>query len=143
MVRVREDQVAAGGDAGFSLIELLAVVVIIGVLAGIAIPALVDRRESAWKGAVESDLRNVAVAVEGFSAQHGGYPSVSQAGTILTLTGSGSTPPTTTVQLSEQVEIRSGAAAVETFCLVGDHDDLSASPVAVFDSDDGGLDAAC
>lgn len=52
--------------AGFSLIELLIVVVIIGILAMIAIPAFANTRGKANLAKVKSDLRQLATAEEGY-----------------------------------------------------------------------------
>src|SRR5690554_2335736 len=60
------------GEGGFTLIELLVVIVIIGILAAIAIPAFLNQREKAWQKAVESDLRNAAIAAESFGVSNGG-----------------------------------------------------------------------
>jgi type IV pilus assembly protein PilA len=47
-------------DDGFSLIELLVVIIIIGVLAAIAIPVFLSQRSKANDVAAKSDLRNLA-----------------------------------------------------------------------------------
>jgi prepilin-type N-terminal cleavage/methylation domain-containing protein len=49
-----------GARQGFTLVELVIVVVVIGILATIAIPKFSSTREKSFVAAVRSDLRNLA-----------------------------------------------------------------------------------
>ncbi|MDR2252716.1 MAG: prepilin-type N-terminal cleavage/methylation domain-containing protein [Bifidobacteriaceae bacterium] len=55
-------------DQGFSLVELLIVVIIMGILAAIAIPLFMQQRAKAEDSAAKSDLRNLANEVSTFWA---------------------------------------------------------------------------
>lgn len=58
---------------GFTMIELLVVIVIIGVLAAIAMPRFADSKRKAYVAAMKSDLRNVVSAAESHFADDGTY----------------------------------------------------------------------
>ena len=64
---------------GFTLMEMIVVTVIIGILASVAIFSLRDSRSKAVTATMHSDLRNLAVAQEGFYYQHAFYaPDLAQ-----------------------------------------------------------------
>jgi prepilin-type N-terminal cleavage/methylation domain-containing protein len=63
---------AARRDRGYSLTEMLVVIVILGILAGIAIPFFMGQRQKAMRAAVQADLRNASTALDDAAAAHEG-----------------------------------------------------------------------
>jgi type IV pilus assembly protein PilA len=51
---------------GFTLLELMVVVIIIGIIAAIAIPKFSNNRDKSYVAAMKTDLRNLATAEEAF-----------------------------------------------------------------------------
>jgi prepilin-type N-terminal cleavage/methylation domain-containing protein len=60
---------------GFSLLELLVVVAIIGLLTAIAIPQFVSYRARAVDSQMKSDLKNAALAMDSYFAEKKEYPT--------------------------------------------------------------------
>lgn len=58
------------GDGGFSVVELLVVMLIVGVLAGISVPTFLGQREKAAQAAMKSDLHTLRLAQESRSVDN-------------------------------------------------------------------------
>jgi len=59
---------------GFTLVELMIVVAIIGILAAIAIPQFAAYRQKAFNSSAQSDLKNGKTALEAYYADYQHYP---------------------------------------------------------------------
>ena len=64
--------------SGFTLIEILVVVVIIGILGAVIVPNLLSRPDQARATAAETDLRQLANALEIYRLDNFHYPSTEQ-----------------------------------------------------------------
>ena len=59
-------------ECAFTLVELLAVIALVGVLAALLVPALEQGREAARAAACATNLRQLAAAALSYAADHGG-----------------------------------------------------------------------
>lgn len=66
-------------EDGFSLIELLVVLLIIGLLAAIALPAFFNQRDKARDADAKTDASTASLAMETYGLDHNGYDNVTVA----------------------------------------------------------------
>src|SRR5688500_7990673 len=59
---------------GFTLIELMIVVAIIGVLAAVAIPQFLDMMKSSKRSEAEINLDAIKKGAKAYAPEHAGYP---------------------------------------------------------------------
>ena len=63
---------------GFTLIEVMVVIAILGILAALVIPQLVGKDDKARVEAAKSDLKAISSAVEMYKLDNHAYPSTEQ-----------------------------------------------------------------
>ncbi|WP_249678229.1 type II secretion system major pseudopilin GspG [Pseudomonas abieticivorans] len=66
------------GQRGFTLIEIMVVVVIIGVLGALVVPQFMNRPDQAKVTAARSDLQALATALEMYRLDNFAYPTTQQ-----------------------------------------------------------------
>src|SRR6478752_1705833 len=65
----------AGEEGGFTLIELMIVIVILGILAGIVVFAVGGITDRGTSAACKTDVSTIETGVEAYYAKTGGYPA--------------------------------------------------------------------
>ena len=65
-------------NAGFTLIEILVVIVILGILGAVVVPQLLSRPDTARVQAAQTDLRTLSAALDVYRLDNFNYPSSEQ-----------------------------------------------------------------
>ncbi len=66
------------GDRGFTLIEVMVVVVILSILAAFIVPRIMDRPDQARRVRAKNDIRAIESALQLYRLDNGFYPSAEQ-----------------------------------------------------------------
>lgn len=64
--------------SGFTLIELMVVIAILGILAALVAPSIIGRKEDAMRASAKVQIRNFEQALKLFYVDNGFYPSTEQ-----------------------------------------------------------------
>ena len=83
---LKKYRVRAQSESGFTLVELLVVMLIIGLLAAIAIPAFFNQRNKASDAEAKSAVKTAQTAMETFATDNGGNYQKTPAVAITDLT---------------------------------------------------------
>jgi len=66
------------GRAGFTLVEILVVVIILGILAGLVVPRIADQPEKARRTKARMQIESLETALRLFKLDNGFYPTTDQ-----------------------------------------------------------------
>jgi len=67
-----------GSNSGFTLIELMIVIVILGLLATMVMPKILSRPEQARRTKAKVDIKNIETALSLFKSDTGRFPTTSE-----------------------------------------------------------------
>jgi type IV pilus assembly protein PilA len=114
-------------DQGFTLIEVLVVIIIIGILATVAIPIFLSQRQKSYGASAKSDLSIVAEEIEAYNVDNQAYP-VTKSPLLTTATASsgGVTAISGTLAKGDTVSTSSGntfsyyrGTSGDDYCIIG------------------------
>ena len=70
--------VTARRRSGFTLLELVVVIIVLGLLAGIVAPQIINRLSEAKSTTAKTQIELLSVALDGYRLDNGSYPTTEQ-----------------------------------------------------------------
>jgi general secretion pathway protein G len=67
-----------GSSSGFTLIEILVVIIILGILAGLIVPRLMEEPDKARKVKAKMQIESLSMALKKYKLDNGDYPTTEQ-----------------------------------------------------------------
>ena len=107
-------------ERGFSLMELLYIILVIGILASLAVSTYRGVKQTSFETTVRQDVRNASLACESYYAEHQSYPLFGpltglQGNSIFTIA------PSYTIKVSNGVTIQSKILPDKSLDIIGTH----------------------
>ena len=114
MERIFRKNGLRSGQAGFTLVELLVVISIVGLLAGLMTVAIPRAMEAGKKAKVKGELTAIVAAVKAYKQEYGQWPvAKSQMDSVADEYNSWYGPPTTESESKDLMRILSGDMTVQ------------------------------
>lgn len=129
-------------EKGFTLVELLVVIIIIGILSAIAIPVFMNQRQKAVDSGIKSDLRTIANEVESYYVDNQEYPaSLSQTADKVTIPAPAGGGEAVEITVSEATSVYTYTAGTdnESYEITGINETKGSDTEFTYDSQNGGL----
>ena len=72
---MRHSKINSARNRGFTLVELMLVMLILAILAAVVVPRIAGKGEAAKQAAAKADITNIGSALDSFEVECGRYPT--------------------------------------------------------------------